>query len=177
MSEKLASFTDKAAKMFEFLNEFPAVVVVGPAYSGGVLAARAIAHDTVHPLETPGSPRSFLGSVWRDDCHAVYLTPGATHLAHCLPVDVAVVYMIRHYPDINNAALDGCYDDKDKQLVLDSYMRVLPPGTSMNAADIARMQYHFWKRFQREGIAHWFEVQYSAAASHPVWQNVHGGTV
>jgi hypothetical protein len=154
--------------MFERFAGFDKIIVTGPQRSGTRICAKMIAYDTGHKYVD----ESMIGM---DSLYALWLLfhtgqrfviqcPALCRHVHMFSADdTAIVFMRRNTEDIS--ASQKRVDWNWEQVELIQYDR--------QDGIVAEVKYQFWKEYQRERVAHAFEVEYESLAAHPLWVPEH----
>jgi hypothetical protein len=151
--------------MFEWLKDFPKVIVTGPQRSGTRITAKMIAFDTGHTLidEFDIEMDSLYEFWWRYDTRLNFVAqcPSLCRYAHIFGEndDTAIVLVRRNIADI--IASQERVKWINEKLELARYDRT--------DGIIAEVKYQFWDEHQKPRIKHAFEVEYEQLAAHALW--------
>jgi hypothetical protein len=153
---------------FEQFAEFDKIIVTGPQRSGTRICAKMIAHDTGHKYiderEIYVDSLYWLQQLFRSDHRFVVQCPAVCRHVHMFSADdTAIILMRRDIRDI--LASQQRIDWSWEQVELIQYDR--------REGVIAEVKYQFWGEYQRQRIAHAFEVEYESLAAYPLWVPKH----
>lgn len=158
--------------MFEYLKDFPVILVTGPQRSGTRICAKMIAHDTGHRFVDEREIHT--DSVYELIQVIRYQRKGPVVVqcpALCYAVgwgyitwtpEIAVVLMRRSIHDIyeSQKRIDWGWGNIEHL----HYANMPSPNLA-----IAQRKYWTWDNVQRQIIMNPFEVEYDSLSAHPLW--------
>lgn len=149
--------------MFEYLAQYPVILVTGPQRAGTTICAKMVAADTGHEYVDEDDYGPHNKTLWLHtivSCENVVVhCPAMCRYVHRVG-DVFVVMVYRNVADII-ASQEHIGWGANEALELARYEEVGRP--------IAAVKYDFWRKRQRPIIANWLEVEYENLAAHPLW--------
>lgn len=155
--------------MFEYLKDFPVILVTGPQRSGTRICAKMIAHDTGHRFvdEREIHTDSLYELFWQilhgrpDGESIVVQCPALCYVIHripnMIPDETAVVMVQRSLKDIHASQMRVNWEWEFVELLH------YPLGHRA-----AHSKYYNW-RWQKKNIEHHFDVYYDRLEGHPLW--------
>ena len=147
-------------------QSFEKIIVTGPQRSGTRICARMIAHDTGYEyVDEKALSIDRVLRLW-DMMHSkrrlVVQCPALCRHAHMFSrPEVAIVLMCRDIDDIRVSERRIGWKRHGSELARYDLRE--------GEGEIAVVKYKFWADYQRERIAHPFEIDYESLAGHPLW--------
>jgi len=156
--------------MFEYLAEYPVILVTGPQRSGTRIMAKCVAYDLGHEYIDENEIKTdslyeleILTKYQRGDRRLVVQCPAlmyaVQHIVRRTGRDFAVVVVMRDIKDI--------VASQQRARWIWEYLEAW--HYEEYPCPIAEVKYEVWRSVQRHQVPNWFEVEYESLADHSLW--------